>query len=471
MLALWHDRNRVAKLDGTGRSWSVRKYRQEPDDMNARVVAEPDGSKPEAPKRSRRAEPITKRISKAGTVSYEFRADVGTNPDGTRDRRRFTYRSLAEAKREYRQITTEVATGIYTRKSTLTVAEACDEWLAGRRGIRSVTLQGYTHDLAAVRRFLGGRKLQQLTKADGDALVDWMLTEGRSSRIRHRPGSFAAQVTELIAQHPRGISAADLAAEFPDRDVHTCLAGLLRSNRATRIRRGVYVLADPTTAETPATGVKPVTVRSTLTTFGMVVQSYVNQGALTRNVIALVERPADAMADEQPETAKSWTLAEVEHFRTSVRDERLLACWLLSCYGLRRSEVLGVRWSALEGDTLSIRRSRVSVGKEAVEGLPKSRRSRRDLPLPAELATALTQLKDLQQGEAHAFGSRWSDDRLIAVRRRDTDPARVVLRRIPAPANSRRAAPYPPQRTMQHQCQSHAGRRFAGARRRSLARA
>lgn len=45
-----------------------------------------------------------------------------------------------------------------------------------------MTLQGYTHDLAAVRRFLGSKKLQQLTKADGDALVDWMLTEGRSSR-------------------------------------------------------------------------------------------------------------------------------------------------------------------------------------------------------------------------------------------------------------------------------------------------
>jgi hypothetical protein len=31
---------------------------------------------------------------------------------------------------------------------------------------------------------------------------------------------------------------------------------------------------------------------------------------------------------------------EVEAFRESVRDERLFACWLLSCYGLRRSEVL-----------------------------------------------------------------------------------------------------------------------------------
>lgn len=133
-------------------------------------------------KRTRRAEPITKRSSKNGLVTYEFRADVGSKPDGSRDRRRFTYRTLAEAKREYRRITTEVAAGQYTKRSVITVAGACDEWLAGRRGVRSVTLQGYTHDLAAVRRFLGNKKLQQLTKADGDALVDWMLTQGRSSR-------------------------------------------------------------------------------------------------------------------------------------------------------------------------------------------------------------------------------------------------------------------------------------------------
>lgn len=83
-------------------------------------------------------------------------------------------------------------------------------------------------------------------------------------------------------------------------------------------------------------------MRSTLTTFGMVIQSFVDQGALPRNVIALVERPADAIIDETSGTSKSWTLAEVERFRDSVRHDRLYACWLLSCYGLRRSEVLGL---------------------------------------------------------------------------------------------------------------------------------
>ena len=237
-------------------------------------------------------------------------------------------------------------------------------------------IAGYTHDLKPVRRYLGGKKLQQLTKADGDELVEWMLTEGRSSPKRYRPDSLAARVVELIEGHPEGIAAATIAAAFPEDDVHTCLSGLLRAGRVTRLGRAVYTLNDLAEAEVPARGVKPVTVRSTLTTFAMVVQSFVDQGALPRNIIALVERPADAIIDETSGTSKSWTLAEVERFRDSVRHDRLYACWLLSCYGLRRSEVLGLRWSALDGDTLLIRRGRVTVGKESDEGMPKSRRSR-----------------------------------------------------------------------------------------------
>ena len=386
-------------------------------------TAAPDEALPTPIKQTRRSEPITKRTAKNGSIAYEFRADLGCKPDGTRDRRRFTYRTLAEARREYRRITSEVATGTYTRRSAITVTDACDEWLAGRSGIRRVTFQGYTHDLKPVRRYMGAKQLQQLTKADGDGLVEWMLTAGRSSRRRYRPGSLAARVVDLIREHPEGVAAATLTAAFPDKDVHTCLSGLLRAGRVTRLHRAVYALNEPTHTELGAQGVKPVTVRSTLTTFGMVVQSFVDQGALPRNLVALVERPADVMAEDTAQTAKSWTLAEVEHFRDSVREERLLACWLLSCYGLRRSEVLGLRWSALDGDTLRIRRSRVAVGNDSEEGLPKSRRSRRDLPLPAELAAALQKFKACQQAEAQAFGTRWSDDQLIAVRE-DGSPIR-----------------------------------------------
>ncbi|MEV5835359.1 site-specific integrase [Nocardia sp. NPDC052112] len=366
-------------------------------------------------KPARRAEPINKRTAKNGKVTYWFQADVGTKPDGSRDRQRFTYDTQSQARREYRRITTEVAAGTYVKLLDITVDEACDQWLHNRRGIRRITLQGYRNDLKPVRRRMGGKKLRQLTKADGDALVEWMLTEGRVDPRHYRPGSLMSQVAELISQHPEGITAAKIKAAFPDKDIHTCLSGLIRSGRVTRPRRAVYILAHTTENDGSPSGVKPVTVRATLTTFGMVMQSYVDQGALPRNVIALVERPTDDFRDEDDEQSKSWTVAEVGTFRESVRRERLYACWLLSCYGARRSEVLGMRWTRFDESALRVRRGRVAIGKETEENLPKSRRSRRDLPPPPDLAEALNTLKELQKAECAALGIPWSDDRLIAV--------------------------------------------------------
>jgi len=87
----------------------------------------------------------------------------------------------------------------------------CDEWLAGRRGIRRVTLYSYEMDLKPVRRYLGGKKLQQLTKADGDAMVKWMLTEARTSPRTTRQTRWRGRVVALVSEPPEGIPASELA--------------------------------------------------------------------------------------------------------------------------------------------------------------------------------------------------------------------------------------------------------------------
>ncbi|MGF0314631.1 tyrosine-type recombinase/integrase [Nocardia fluminea] len=366
-------------------------------------------------KKTRRAEPIDKRTAKNGETSYHFMVDVGTKPDGSRDRPRFTYRTMTEARREYRRITSEVAAGTYIRPLDLTVDEACDEWIEGRRLRRQVTRNNYINHLLPARRFMGGRKLAQLTKADGDALVTWMLTQGRvDQRRKVDPDSLSSRVAAFVALHTEGVAAQAIQAEFPGQDIHNPLSALVRAGRVARTGRAVYAATETAAVER---GVKPVTVRSTLTALSMMVQSYVDQGRLPRNVIALVERPADEIPedDDAVDAAKSWTVAEIEQFRTAAEAHRLYACWLMSTYGMRRSEVLGMRWSRFSDAALKVRRGRVAVGTETEENLPKSRRSRRDLPPPAELAAALRALKKVQRTECLALGVAWSDDRLIAA--------------------------------------------------------
>lgn len=369
----------------------------------------------ESNQRTRRAEPIDKRTAKNGSTTYTFQVDVGTKSDGTRDRQRFTYRTLAEARREYRRITTEVAEGRYVRRTDLTVDQACDEWLKGRRNIRNISLRSYRNALKPVRRQLGGKKLAQLTKADGDALVEWMQREGRTSVRHFRDDSLTSKVSAFVVAQNGDVPISKIRAEFPDSDVRAPLSKLVKSGRAERVARGVYRCA-ATSGETGG-GVQPVTIRTTLTIFSAVVQSYMDQELLPRNVIKLVERPKDDATDDtrRSGTAKSWTMTEIETFRESVRGERLYACWLMSTYGMRRSEVLGMRWSRFDDEALQVRRSRVPVGKESDEGGPKSKRSRRDLPPPPELATALRHLRTKQKAERLALGVPWSDDSLIAV--------------------------------------------------------
>jgi hypothetical protein len=45
-------------------------------------------------KRTRRAEPITRRNAKNGAITYTFQVDIGARPDGSRERQRLPSRRL-----------------------------------------------------------------------------------------------------------------------------------------------------------------------------------------------------------------------------------------------------------------------------------------------------------------------------------------------------------------------------------------
>ncbi|MGO8771626.1 hypothetical protein [Mycobacterium sp.] len=62
--------------------------------MSTATAADPTPADPENSKRPRRALPITKRVARNGKVSYTFQIDAGAKPDGSRDRRRYTYPTL-----------------------------------------------------------------------------------------------------------------------------------------------------------------------------------------------------------------------------------------------------------------------------------------------------------------------------------------------------------------------------------------
>ncbi|MEP6760790.1 MAG: site-specific integrase [Sporichthyaceae bacterium] len=161
-------------------------------------------------------------------------------------------------------------------------------------------------------------------------------------------------------------------------------------------------------------GRSPRTVTLTLVVLQQALQDAVQQGLLLRNVAALVQRPR-----QQHREMESWTLDQSRAFLAHVANDRLCAAWLLTMHGLRRGEVVGLRWTdvTLDGDdpTLQIRHTRVLVDGHPETSEPKTAPGRRDLPLLPNIASALHAFKAQQQREAETAGAAYEDSGLVVV--------------------------------------------------------
>jgi integrase len=148
----------------------------------------------------------------------------------------------------------------------------------------------------------------------------------------------------------------------------------------------------------------PTTVNGTLRLLAAVFDDAMVQGIIGRNVVKLVQRLP--MVKQEMQT---WTAEQAAAFLQTVADDRLSAAWQISLYGLRRSEVLGLRWSDVDlaKKRLTVNNARKSVAGVIVEGDPKTERSKRTLPLDDGLVAALSVLQLRQRDEAEKAGDAY----------------------------------------------------------------
>ena len=125
--------------------------------------------------------PAIQTVQRAGGVRYRFTLSLGRDPaTGNRRQRVYTFDDEKQAEQERARLTGQLADGRFTDRTAATVNDALDAYLASALFEReAATAVSYTGALLPVRERLGRRKLQSLTRADVEALRDWLLPSGR----------------------------------------------------------------------------------------------------------------------------------------------------------------------------------------------------------------------------------------------------------------------------------------------------
>ncbi|MFD7279889.1 tyrosine-type recombinase/integrase [Streptomyces sp. NPDC059862] len=145
---------------------------------------------------------------------------------------------------------------------------------------------------------------------------------------------------------------------------------------------------------------------------------------ITRNVAKLVEPPRSDSRELKP-----WSLDETLDFLAASRKDPLYAAFVLAiAMGLRRGEIVGLRWSDLDLDNrvLYVRQQTQRRRGVLYDDDPKSRR-RRAVPLPA-LCIAPLRWHRMRQAAARAkAGERWQESAYVFTTRtgRPVEPRNV----------------------------------------------
>jgi integrase len=168
------------------------------------------------------------------------------------------------------------------------------------------------------------------------------------------------------------------------------------------------------------------TVRNVHLVLTKALNDAVDDGLLAMNPANRAKKPTVRLADRQ---VQAWSEGELSCFLDAASRDDLFPLWHVAAFtGLRRGELLGLRWQDLDLDkaTLAVRQTIVLVGSTPTIGTPKNNEAR-VLDLDPDTMAVVRRHRTKQIEQRLAWGKGYIETGLVFTREdgRGHDPDRV----------------------------------------------
>jgi integrase len=301
---------------------------------------------------------VGKYRTKAGTQLWRYTVELPPDEHGRRRQRtRRGFRRKVDADRAMRAELHGVEQGTAVDRSTVTVAAYLREWVEGIR-------------------------VRPTTKANYETCITVHLIPTTAKDGRSRPGIGGVQLQALRAEH------------------------------LDRLYRYLEVEGKHT-----KDGPKPLAIKSIRhvhTTIRKALQDAVARGYVSRNVADLAHPPTQSQARSRMAVDAVWTTDQLRQFLAASAGDPMHALFHLACTtGMRRAELLGLRWADVDLDIPELRvRWTITEarGKVVEQDGAKTRAGERVIALDQATARALREHRAAQHQHRLLLGPAWADE-------------------------------------------------------------
>jgi integrase len=301
------------------------------------------------------------------------------------------YDTEREAWKACREAMREADRGRVVKPSTRTVAQFLTEWLtAVEPALDATTWRGWSdYARSYVIPHIGAERLQRLDEPALLRLYAKLLAEGRVKRDNDTAmyEYWSTRTAKGNEPTPRQVS------EACNTTIHAARTAV------RRYRSGIV-------PKPVSPGLAPKTVRNVHAFLHRALVDAVAWKYLTDNPASNVKPP------RRPRTRRQvWKPEEIRTFLASVRHDRFAALFLLELTtGIRRGQVCGLKWDAVDLDTgeITVHNNRVVVGGEARDKAGgKTRNADQTISIDHATVDALRRWRKIQDEERAFFGDAY----------------------------------------------------------------